>query len=297
MGSTGSVLDKNAIAKLVNQSFVGTLQGSSSLTYHIGAVLPQPPPFVVEKRREFGIDEAVLCFTHASCTLPAMEIKNEAMYAAIDVKDGVVRVFLLSPTRPELGYVVLALEETSMTLTGGDETWWLGQKPIIEVVLESRAGLPKPPAPEPKPQEAASQKASPSNAPSAAAAASGRASSLGLRRGDAFAGGETHPFMGEVPVTLSIGDAVDAPSRDYGAELAKHRATVVCEAVWSAQENIKRANTSKFYLALCEPTEDQDRHAHALLLLAHERKNCQQATLRGDTITGAKGRFKLARAS
>ena len=53
-------LDQEA-KKLLHQSFVGTLNGTMAVTYAIGEVLPQPPPFVAERRREaFGADAPVL---------------------------------------------------------------------------------------------------------------------------------------------------------------------------------------------------------------------------------------------
>ena len=115
-------LDQEA-KKLLHQSFVGTLNGTMAVTYAIGEVLPQPPPFVAEKRREtFGADAPVLCFLRAACSLPAMGLDGEPMYCAVDLCGGALRCFLLSPTKPELGVVVLYLDEATMTLAGGDDT-------------------------------------------------------------------------------------------------------------------------------------------------------------------------------
>jgi hypothetical protein len=199
-------------AKLLEgQLFVGTLNKCWPVSYRIGAVLPQPPPFVTEKRAEVLCGEkAVLCFLRASCTVSELGLQDEEMYAAVD-RDGGLRIFLISPTKPELGCVLLYLDETAMTLTGGDETWRPGQEAVVQAVLESRCPAVAEPvraaaaAEDPPVATAATDDGDASSAatiarpvaaeepparPAPRAAAPGGA----LREGDAFDGVERHPM-------------------------------------------------------------------------------------------------------
>ncbi|KAH8062220.1 hypothetical protein JL722_3133 [Aureococcus anophagefferens] len=252
-------LDQEA-KKLLHQSFVGTLNGTMAVTYAIGEVLPQPPPFVAEKRREtFGADAPVLCFLRAACALPAMGLDGEPMYCAVDLCGGALRCFLLSPTKPELGVVVLYLDEATMTLAGGDETYEPGQPPAIVAVLESRC----PRVAEPVVAE-----------PALAAAAAGRGAGAADR-----------------PVTVCPVSGGGCP-RDYQKEIVAYRAAVRFEALFSADVAKKRGR--RYSLAPCAPDPEGDDPAGGLLLLAHDRRECIRATVDAAGIVAA-GRFELAR--
>ncbi|KAH8098365.1 hypothetical protein JL720_1308 [Aureococcus anophagefferens] len=265
-------LDQEA-KKLLHQSFVGTLNGTMAVTYAIGEVLPQPPPFVAEKRREtFGADAPVLCFLRAACALPAMGLDGEPMYCAVDLCGGALRCFLLSPTKPELGVVVLYLDEATMTLAGGDETYEPGQPPAIVAVLDgSTRRAPRAPRAAP---------------PTAAAAAP-------LRAGDAFEGVEKHPMLGDCPIKVTVCPVSGGGCpRDYQKEIVAYRAAVRFEALFSADVAKKRGR--RYSLAPCAPDPEGDDPAGGLLLLAHDRRECIRATVDAAGIVAA-GRFELAR--
>ncbi|KAK7250097.1 protein-histidine N-methyltransferase [Aureococcus anophagefferens] len=283
-------LDQEA-KKLLHQSFVGTLNGTMAVTYAIGEVLPQPPPFVAEKRREtFGADAPVLCFLRAACALPAMGLDGEPMYCAVDLCGGALRCFLLSPTKPELGVVVLYLDEATMTLAGGDETYEPGQPPAIVAVLESRCPrVAEPVVAEPALAAAvavaggapalrgSTRRARASAAPAPARAAADRG------RGRAAARGRR--------VTVCPVSGGGCP-RDYQKEIVAYRAAVRFEALFSADVAKKRGR--RYSLAPCAPDPEGDDPAGGLLLLAHDRRECIRATVDAAGIVAA-GRFELAR--
>ena len=91
-----------------------------------------------------------------------------------------------------------------------------------------------------------------------------------------------------------IGAAVDRATRDYGKELAKHRARVRFEAAWTA--DVAKAGR-RYFVAVCAPSEDDSGEDQpSLLFLAHDRRECMRARLERSGIVEMHGRFQLSRA-
>ena len=142
---------------------------------------------VNEARASLGWATELVECCECSCTIQDYGMQAEPMIGAIDVGEGgLLRVLMLSPSRPELGRVVCLLDprRSPPSLEGGDEEAFLaGGAPRIRTEL-----LPTQIAPPPRAQ-------GPGAAASAATVAERTGSPLNMA-----------PLVASVPTTVAAGD-------------------------------------------------------------------------------------------
>ena len=143
------------------------LQADEAIAYRVVRALDACPPALAARRQQLRLDddaEGPPFYVEACCTLAHCGIVDEPMVACVDVFDGAVRAHCVSPTKPELGGVILCVQPRGKArtdpltiealkaardgeeapaadpedaggfkLVGGDEYWWIGYPPIISV--------------------------------------------------------------------------------------------------------------------------------------------------------------------
>lgn len=137
---SSAALMASALETLLGAAFEGHLAPADgtkcSVKYVLGRTTHQPvPPAVRKQRRDIGwnCSEAVVS-VDATCSIPSFGLRNEAVTVSFDPPDqtGSRLLLLQSLTRPELGVTILVLSGDGQSLNGGDETWSIGDPPVIQ---------------------------------------------------------------------------------------------------------------------------------------------------------------------
>lgn len=141
--------------------------------YRFGEASEQSLPTAVKReRRKAGWKNDGFVCMQASCSIPALELRDEEVIISIDPAgpDGTCNMLLQSVNRPELGLTVLVLAADRQNLTGGDESWSPGDPPIIRT---TRRQGDAPRSPSSARQETAARTPTANAAPAAASAKAG----------------------------------------------------------------------------------------------------------------------------
>eukprot|EP00238_Polyblepharides_amylifera_P000911 CAMPEP_0196571428 /NCGR_PEP_ID=MMETSP1081-20130531/1620_1 /TAXON_ID=36882 /ORGANISM="Pyramimonas amylifera, Strain CCMP720" /LENGTH=276 /DNA_ID=CAMNT_0041888387 /DNA_START=301 /DNA_END=1128 /DNA_ORIENTATION=+ len=164
---------------------------SYDLRYDIGQALKTVPDAVMDARRDLwsGKKEQpkpLYCCT-GMCTIAQLGLKCEPVSFTADIvgkEEGLVRVLIMSPEKPELGITVTHLDLQRHELKGGDDTWKPGQQIVIRAVRVASVEETK--------QKRAAER-------------------LGLKEGACYKGKCTHPFFKPYDIEFTFGKLVNQP--------------------------------------------------------------------------------------
>ena len=149
------------------------LQADEAIEYAVLREAATVAPALIDRRAALQLDAdadaaaGAPLYLEVTCTLAHCGIVDEPMAVCVDVFDGALRAHCVSPTKPELGGVVLCAQPRvgartdpltvesirkaalvaeagapapapapaadAFKLVGGDEYWWIGYPPIITV--------------------------------------------------------------------------------------------------------------------------------------------------------------------
>mmetsp|Transcript_35459 Transcript_35459/g.89320 ORF Transcript_35459/g.89320 Transcript_35459/m.89320 type:complete len:514 (+) Transcript_35459:111-1652(+) len=140
--------------KLQNATFTGHLEPPGAtkcdLIYRFGDPTGAPLPSQVRLQRQslgWPCSANVVCVT-ATCSIPALGIEREDVIVSVDPAgiDGSLRMLIQSLERPELGLTVLRLSPDGQQLSGGDESWSIGDPLLISATRREGPSPPTSPA-------------------------------------------------------------------------------------------------------------------------------------------------------
>eukprot|EP00928_Gymnodinium_smaydae_P072321 TRINITY_DN55699_c0_g1_i1.p1 TRINITY_DN55699_c0_g1~~TRINITY_DN55699_c0_g1_i1.p1 ORF type:complete len:565 (-),score=116.81 TRINITY_DN55699_c0_g1_i1:70-1713(-) len=138
--------------------FRGQLQPPDGESYPLSyrfdtATMDSSLPTAVKRQRQIlrmSVKDTE-CIT-AWCDIPALGLEGEEVVVSADVadvSDGSRKLLLQSLARPDLGITLLRLASDGDELIGGDESWSLGEPPLVQArrVPSGRAGTAHAPRP------------------------------------------------------------------------------------------------------------------------------------------------------